>query len=434
MLLADMKGKETLILGFGREGQDSFLFLRKKFPTKMLGIADKKEFEEFSSEIRELLNKDRKVVLYLGQDYLKSLAKYDIIIKAPGIPLKVLKPFQSKKQIITSQTNIFFAHCAGTIIGVTGTKGKSTTSAMIYEVLRSGGVKVHLIGNIEKPVLGFLDTATKNDVFVYELSSFQLETITKSPHIAIFLNLYPEHLDHHGTLKNYTRAKENITKFQTKDDYLIFNRNDPSVSAIAMKSKAHKISFQTKEKRGTLIAASEEPAILVGKLFHISTRNAQKVLRKFKPLPHRLEPVSTWREITFYNDSLATIPEATIAALDILGKNVHTLILGGYDRGIPFEKLAQRILKSNVQTLILFPTTGNTIFKEIEALNEKDFPEHFFVNNMSTAVQLCYEHTLKGKICLLSPASSSFNLFSDYKQRGEEFKKFVALYGKKKRS
>ena len=112
-----MKGKETLILGFGREGQDSFLFLRKKFPTKMLGIADKKEFEEFSSEIRELLNKDRKVVLYMGQDYLKSLAKYDIIIKAPGIPLTVLKPFQSKKQIITSHTNIFFAHCAGTIIG-----------------------------------------------------------------------------------------------------------------------------------------------------------------------------------------------------------------------------------------------------------------------------------------------------------------------------
>jgi len=434
MLVSELEGKKILIVGFGREGQDSFLFLRKKFPEKAIGIADQKEFEQFPDKIRELLKQDRSVILYFGSSYLKALHTYEVIIKSPGIPARVIQSLLKKKQTLTSQTNLFFENCPGGIIGVTGTKGKSTTSALIYEVLKAGGLSAHLIGNIEKPALGFLEKATKDDMFVYELSSFQLESITKSPHIAVFLNLYPEHLDYHGTLKSYLKAKANITKFQTKENYLIFNSEDEMVRKVAASSKAQKISFHPKRKKGALIAASTEPAMIIGKIFGVSKKKIEAALAQFKPLPHRLEFIGKWLDISFYNDSLATIPQATISALDILGNDVHTLIAGGLDRGISYEELAKRILQSNIETLILFPSTGNKLWKEITKLEAKKAPAHHFVSTMASAVQLAYAHTPKKKICLLSPASASFNLFTDYKQRGNDFKKFAALYGKKKHS
>jgi len=436
MLISDLKDKKILILGFGREGQDSFLFLRKKFPDKMIGIADKLEYDELPLETQKLLKNDKRVVFYLNSDYLKAIKKYELIIKTPGIPLQNLKPFLSKNQIVTSQTNIFFANCPGMIIGVTGTKGKSTASSLIYAVLKSGGMQAHLIGNIEKPVLQFLFKANKEDVFVYELSSFQLQMLKQSPHIAVFLNLYPEHLDHHGDFQSYALAKANIAKFQTADDYLIYNENDENVQRLAARTKAKKLPFRYTSKKNALFVTSPQPAILIGKLFHISKTKIDKAIDQFQPLPHRLERIGKYKDITFYNDSLATIPEASIAAIESLGKDVATIVLGGFDRGVGFESLAEKLLKSDLNTLILFPTTGEKIWKEIEKQAQKHHrrktPRHFFVNNMATAVDLCYEHTPKGKICLLSPASSSFNLFENYKQRGEEFKKFVVSYGKKK--
>ncbi|HEY4510113.1 MAG TPA: UDP-N-acetylmuramoyl-L-alanine--D-glutamate ligase [Candidatus Paceibacterota bacterium] len=436
MLIAEFQDKQILILGFGREGQDSFLFLREKFPEKSIGIADKKEFEELSPEAKLLLNKDRKVVLYVGDSYLKQLNKYDVVIKSPGIPLGALKPYLKKNQILTSQTNIFFANCPGTIVGVTGTKGKSTTASLIYHVLQ-GGPKVHLIGNIGEPALQFLAGAGKDDVFVYELSSFQLEIATQSPHVAVFLNLYPEHLDHHGSFEAYAKAKAHITKFQTEKDYLIYNEDDEEVSRIAVASKAQKLAFtpHVSRAKGAGFAASVQPAYLVAKLFSIPKEKVEKALKAFKPLPHRLELVGTHHGIVFYNDSLATIPEATIAALDILGNKVATLIVGGYDRGIQFPKLAERILHSGVRNLILFPITGELVLKEIEVLRkDRSLPKCFHVQNMAEAVELSYQYTPKGRICLLSPAASSFNLFRDYKHRGEEFKNWITHYGKKKRA
>lgn len=432
-MLEEFKNKPVLILGFGREGQDSFLFLSKKFPKQVIGIADQKE------KISPLFHgRGKQVIWHLGRNYLKALKRYDVIIKSPGIPPRIIAPFLTKRQKVTSQTEIFFENCPGTIIGVTGTKGKSTTATLIYEVLKSGGVNARLVGNIEQPALQFLEKATKGDVFIYELSSFQLETITRSPRIAVFLNLHPEHLDHHGTFKSYANAKANITRFQSKEDYLIFNEADPNVRKIAAKSRGQKIPFTPLKRKNAGFLASPEPAVIIGKLFSIPKEKIRETIKNFKTLPHRLERVGEWKGITFYNDSLATIPEATIGAIDMLGSQVHTLVSGGFDRGIKFGHLAQKILKSNVKTLILFPTTGELIWKEIEKLNKKHAsrrtPQHFFLNNMATAVELCYQNTLKGKICLLSPASSSFNLFRDYKDRGEQFKKFVKFYGKKKRS
>ena len=438
MLISELQDKQILILGFGREGQDSFLFLREKFPEKSIGIADQKEFEELSPEAKLLLNKDRKVVLYVGDSYVKQLNKYDVVIKSPGIPFHALKPYLKKNQILTSQTNIFFANCPGTIVGITGTKGKSTTASLIYHVLQGGlARRVHLVGNIGEPVLKFLEGAAKDDVFVYELSSFQLENATQSPHIAVFLNLYPEHLDHHGSLEAYAKAKANIAKFQSAEDYLIYNEEDLEVSRITASSKAQKLGFRPARAKQQVFAASTQPAYLVAKLFSIPKEKVEKALKTFKPLPHRLELVGTRKGIVFYNDSLATIPEATIAALDILGNKVATLLVGGYDRGIQFPKLAERILQSSVRNLILFSTTGELVWKEIEILHAKmggKLPQHFPVHTMAEAVELSFRHTPKGRICLLSPAASSFNLFRDYKHRGDEFKNWVTRYGKKKRA
>ncbi|MFA7295547.1 MAG: Mur ligase family protein, partial [Candidatus Paceibacterota bacterium] len=219
-MLERLRDEKILILGFGKEGRDTFLFLRKLFPQKKLAIADK------ATGIKK---PDKDTLLHLGKNHLAALGKYDVVIKSPGIPFKILPRAVSKK--ITTQTEIFFENCPGKIIGITGTKGKSTTSSMIYRILKAGGLRAHLIGNIGKPVLASLLKAGKDDVFVYELSSHQLYSLKKSPHVAVLLNIFPEHLDYYESFKDYARAKANITFWQKKDDYLIYNVQDKTVSS-----------------------------------------------------------------------------------------------------------------------------------------------------------------------------------------------------------
>jgi len=425
MKLSELKDKRILILGFGKEGRDTFLFFRKLFPKKIIGIADKNE-KVASSATRP---RD-KVKWHLGENYLKVLKNYDIIIKSPGVPPKVIAPFIIKHQMVTSQTEIFFENCPGKIVGITGTKGKSTTTSLIYDILRKGGIKAHLVGNIGKPVLNLLFSATKKDVYIYELSSHQLYNIKKSPKIAVFLNIYPEHLDYYRNFQEYFKAKQNITKYQTKEDYFIYNSEDKLVRKVAKKTKAKIIPI-----KGKYYELDRNAAIAVGKLFKIPQKIILKAIKEFKPLPHRLELVGIFKGIKFYNDALSTIPETAIAALDALGNNVQTIMLGGFDRKIDFKNLAKRVLKSKVKNVILFPTTGEKIWQSIvkfgRGQTSAKLPRHFFTDNMPNAVKIAYENTQKGKICLLSTASTSFSIFRDYKEKGNLFKKFVKRYGKK---
>lgn len=392
MLISELKNKSIVILGFGREGQDTFKFLKQLFPEKEICIADQK----------------------LGKNYLEKINDYDVIIKSPGIPFKILPKSALKK--ITTQTEIFFDNCPGKIIGVTGTKGKSSTASFIYQTLKKAGLKAHLVGNIGQPVLAFLSEAEPESIFVYELSAHQLYGLKKSPKIAILLNIYPEHLDYYRTFREYANAKSNIAKFQSKNDYLIYNSRDKEVVKIARKSKAKKISIKGKYYELNMAAARA-----VAKIFKVPE------LKKFEFLPHRLEYVGKFKDISFYNDSLSTIPETAIEALDFLGNKVQTLILGGFDRGLDFRKLAQRIRKSHVKTLILFPTTGQRIWQAMIEVGPQSL-KHFFMKDMKTAVKLAYQHTNRSKICLMSPASPSFGIFKDYAERGEMFKKFVKKY------
>ncbi len=465
MDLQVLKNKKVLILGFGREGMDNLKFLRKLFPKTttrpphpparfangplVLGVGDRLEFAKLSGEAQKLILSEkcsRTIKLHLGKDYLKAIKNYGVIIKSPGVPPKILKPFLKKGQKITSQTEIFLENCPGKIIGITGTKGKSTTSSLIYRILKEGGIRAHLVGNIGKPVLQLLFSATSRDVYVYELSSHQLFNIKKSPHIAVFLNIYPEHLDYYKNFNEYIRAKANITRYQTKKDYLVFNSRDKIVREIAEKSKARKIPINKCLKRsfkqegipliGDFNLQNLAAAIEVGKIFGVSEKDITKAIKKFKPLPHRLEFVGKFSGIKFYNDSLSTIPEATIAAIDTLEKNLQTIILGGFDRGQNFKKLAKKILESKIKTVILFPDTGKRIWRQIQ--KSARGPTHgnklkcFFVDNMKEAVKFCYQNTKKGKVCLLSPAAASFNHFKNYRERGNLFKREVKLLGKNK--
>jgi len=410
-MLENLKDKRILILGFGREGQDNFLFLRKLFPKKTLGIADR-------LKIRGHWRKAKNVKFHCGEGYLTALRDYEVIVKSPGVPFKIIAPFLTRKQQLTTQTEIFLKNCPGKIVGVTGTKGKSTTASLVYEVLKKGGIKAHLVGNIGRPALTLLSEVKSQSVFVYELSSHQLYNLKKSPPVAVLLNIYPEHLDYYRSFREYVAAKANITKHQGKEDYLIYNSQDPLVRKIAQQSNAKKILIKGKYYQLNKAAAKK-----VGEIFKIPSRTISKAIEEFKFLPHRLEFIGKFKGIEFYNDSLSTIPETTSEALDFLGNKVQTLILGGFDRGLSFKKLGQRIAKSKVKTLILFPTTGQRILKEVSSHSIK----YFFVSDMKKAVKLTYQHTEKGKICLLSPASPSFGLFKNYEERGNLFKKFVKM-------
>lgn len=432
MKLTDLKNESILILGLGREGFSILNFLSSFFPNKKFGLADVRKKIDLPNSVDKT---------FFGDKYLESLEKYDVIVKSPGIPfLPEIKKAKKRGKIITSATQIFFDECRGKIIGITGTKGKSTTSSLIYEVLKAGGLDVYLMGNIGIPPLEFLEKGNKDSIFVYELSSFQLKELNNSPQIAVITNLYPEHLDHHGNFKNYKNAKANIVRFQKKADFLIYNSDNKDVEEIAKLSKAkNKFSFSSKQKINEVFDTSHllgkfnldniAPAIIVGKkIFNIPDEKIRGAIKNFKPLPHRLEFVGEFKGIKFYNDSLSTIPQATLAALNALGKDVETLIAGGFDRGVDYSILGPAITKSKIKTLILFPTTGEKIWDAVCKVGPCE-AKKFEVDKMKDAVDLAFKNTDKGKIVLLSPASTSFNLFKDYEDRGNQFKEYVLKLG-----
>jgi UDP-N-acetylmuramoylalanine--D-glutamate ligase len=439
MELEKLKNKKILILGLGKEGLDALNFLKKNCLAKKIGVADK------NPNCRKKIAKGKfsGVEWHLGENYLKALKKYDLIVKSPGIPIhlpEVEEAFERKK--ITSLTEIFFENCPGKIIGVTGTKGKGITASLIYSILKVAKMPVRLIGNIGQPGLNFLDKAKKDEFFVYEISSHQLYRLKESPQIAVFTNLYPAHLDYFKDKEEYFLAKKNIFLWQKKDNLLIYNAEDKNLKKFVQKAKSKKIPVKNfseiikKYRIKNLFLKNFYPlnlalAVRVGEIFNLKKSEIEKGIENFKPLPHRLELVGKFKKILFIDDSLSTIPESTIFALNSLGNKIGSLILGGYDSKLDYKNLAKEILKKRIKTLILFPETGNKIWREIiKFKNKKRWPRAILVQKMRDAVKLAFWYTEKGKICLLSPGSPSFGLFKDYRERGNLFKKYVRYYGR----
>ena len=429
------KAKKILILGFGKEGRSSFLFLKKNFPQKIIGVADKKKLNEFPKKTQKLLS-EKKINLHLGENYLSFLKKYDLVFKSPGVPL--FEEIKKEKQKIITQTEIFLEKHRQKTIGITGTKGKSTTATLLNHILKTAGKKTFLLGNIGKPSLDFFEK--KADFFVMELSSHQLYFLKTSPHIAIFLNFKREHLDYYKNLKEYFSAKIKIAKYQKKEDFFIFNENDIPQKLIS-KIKSKKIPFSFKKKSILKEIKKENPLLgehnllnliavfLCAKILKIKKETIKKALKNFSPLEHRLEFVGEFQKIKFFNDSASTIPESTIYAIKAL-KNVGTLILGGTERKQSYKELIKEILQKKIENVILFPETGIRLSKEFFKMKLKK-PRVFLCFSMKDAVKLSFKITPKGKICLLSPGAPSFSLFKNFEERGKLFKKYVLLFGKR---
>ena len=440
-------GNAVLILGYSREGQSTHRYLRTRYPNLRVDIAD-------AQNVTPIAGTNARI--YSGVAYLASLSNYTTVVRSPGIPPHTTELVEYIKQggFVTSATNIFLSQARDQTIGVTGTKGKSTTASLIAHILNSKISDVRLVGNIGLPMLDYLDSISPETVFVAELSSHQLSDVRYSPRIAVLLAIQPEHLDYYPDIETYVRAKENITRFQSAQDALVCNLSAARVLSIATRTQAQKFVFNSDKseavsvfvKDGTIVSNEEGgeklvmnvadvpllgnienimAAATVAKLFGISPKAIGEAIHPFKSLPHRLESVGTYKDISFYNDSLATIPEATIHALTALGDRVGTLIAGGYDRHIDFVALGAHLAIHPVEALMLFPDTGAKIWEAVLSANPKTTIQKYDVSSMEQAVQLAYEYTPKGKICLLSPASASYNLFRDYSDRGDQFRECV---------
>ena len=443
--------KKLLILGFGKEGQATYQLLRKYFPSKMLAIAD--ENENLKEKIQSL--NDQFLNIYLGESFKNYLNDYDLIFKTPGIPFKKIKDFVSPQKI-TSQTDLFLRLFSQQIIGITGTKGKSTTSSLIYHILKLFTEDVVFVGNIGIPHFEMIDKIGKNTKIVCELSSHQLEFISKAPSIAVLLNLYQEHLDHYESLEQYHLSKINILKYQNENDYFIYNADEPSINQYLQKLNVKRNFFEYSLKgkiengcyldnrkiifkinnqkkifdidehrliKGDHNLLNIMAAINVCQILNIPDEIIINGIKTFKGLPHRLEYVGKYNDIHFYNDSIATIPEATIQAVKSLG-NVNTLILGGYDRGIDYSGLTDFLNQSTINNLIFLDEAGKRIMEELK--NKKSFKGNvYFVKDMEEAVKISMQVTEKNLICLLSPAAASYGMFKDFAERGDLFKKTI---------
>jgi UDP-N-acetylmuramoylalanine--D-glutamate ligase len=437
-----------LVLGYGREGKSTLSFLKKSGIADPIGVADK------DCSLAAALEKEG-LALHLGPSYLEAVNNYETVIKSPGIPYTA-RP----GQYVTSATNIFFALTPGKTIGVTGTKGKSTTSALIAAMLKQQFKDVRLAGNIGSPMLDAmgdqLAAATDQTIFVVEVSSFQASNLVFSPDIAVILEIVAEHLDYHGSFEAYIEAKLNLARYQESPSTLIFNPAHADLRAKTAGSKAHKVYFDNEEglvfiKEGAVwgrfecgpVAVIEKdklPLLGPGNLQNVmaacaaaitcglSASQIREAVLSFTPLPHRLEKVGTFKGITFINDSLATTPQAARNALLAFPGQVDTLIAGGFDRGLEFDLLGEAVTIAGVKNLILFPTTGEKIWAAVEKHCQGGLPAYFPVNSMEDAVRQAYACTTAGKFCLLSPAASSFNLFVDYKDRGDQFKRCVQAW------
>lgn len=406
------KNKKVAIIGAGLEGLDAEKFLVKK--GAKVTILDQKQ----------------------GDNYLKDLDRYDLIIRSPGVyPYKKeLLEAQKKGIRITTPTHIFFDEFGGQIIGVTGTKGKGTTSTLIYEILKKAGFDVYLGGNIGKPLLTLSSILTPKSFVVMEMSSFQLIDLPVSPNIAVVLNITSDHMDWHKNQKEYIDAKKNIVAHQSAHDWAVINKEYKSSLSFAKSTKANVILFSKKtledKYKKDLILRGEHnlenisAAVSVTKILNIKPEDIEEVVKKFKGLEHRLEFVREVGGIKFYNDSFATGPQPTIAAIKSFTED-ETLILGGSDKGLSYKELGKVINNhKNIKNIILIGTTSDKIDQFLDKhLSFSIY--HLAFAKMNEIVKKSLEVSKKGSVVILSPASASFDMFENYKDRGNQFKNEV---------
>lgn len=418
-ILNTLEGKRLLILGFGREGKSSLHFIQQYLPNCTIGIAD----QNIESISTGFISANPQINFHIGGNYLKSIEGYDLVLKSPGVSMMGI---DLNGIALSSQTNLFLKAFARQTVGITGTKGKSTTSSLVYHLLQRLGTESLLTGNIGIPCFDMIPRIGKDTIVVFELSANQLEYLEVSPHIAILLNIFEEHLDYFGNFEAYKKAKLNIARYGKPKDLFICNKEiskqldfKPHQQLLDIKPIDDSISLQLKGKHNRLNAGAALSAL---EALGISHNDAIPHLASFTGLPHRMEYLGCFEGVDYYNDSIATVPEATIAALETL-QHVDFLILGGYDRGIDYSKLANYLHKHPVKHLLL---TGKAGARIANLFQEKELTNHHYFSDYKEIFKIIQANSAKGSICLLSPAAASYDQYMNFEHRGDRFRQAIA--------
>jgi UDP-N-acetylmuramoylalanine--D-glutamate ligase len=452
----DWKDKTIAVLGFGVEGMENIRFLRKKGAS--VWVLDKRPKDNLDQKMvteAEALG----VTFRLGETYLSDLSQFNLIFRSPGVKRNTpeLLEAELKGSVITSGIKLFFDLCPAPIIGVTGTKGKGTTATMIYEMLKAAGKDVYLGGNIGVPPLSFLDKLSNASIVVLELSSFQLQDLHRSPHIAVMLMVTSEHLDYHDSQEEYVDAKRNILRFQKATDFAVLNRDYPATneSDIFTDGKVYLVSRERetdnacfvqgdtiilrKNGHDTEIVKTSEvrlpgkhnlenvcAAAVAANLAGVNVQTIAKVIGSFSGLEHRLKLIAEVNGAKYYDDSFSTTPETAIAAIEAFTAP-EILILGGASKHSDFSELGKVIVRSkNIKAIIGIGIEWDRIK---DALKIADLGQETILvegaQNMQQVVLAASKIAQPGDVVLLSPACTSYDMFRNYKERGEAFIKEV---------
>lgn len=447
-----IKNKKTAVVGMGISNRPLIHFLIKLGAN--VTAFDKKTEKELGNEvIGEFAHEG--ISFELGENYLSFLKGFDVIFKTPSMRIdsEALVKAKADGAYITSEMEEFIKYCPAKIFGVTGSDGKTTTTTLIYNMLKEEGYKTWVGGNIGTPLFSKIEQISPKDKVVLELSSFQLMTIDVSPEVSVVTNLSPNHLDIHKDMNEYINAKKNIFIHQNKENTLIINRDNEITNNMEneAKGKVLKFSRQNKITEGAFYNKEDKTLYLMGEKVctkdeiklkgmdnvenflaafcavknNVSKENMRKVAEEFSGVEHRREFVRELKGVKYYNDSIASSPTRTLSGLNAYGKPV-ILIAGGYDKHIPFEPLAEKGY-DKIKVLILM---GNTKYKIKEAfdkvLKEKKVKlPMVMVDTMEEAVKEAKKAAVSGDIVTLSPACASFDNFPNFEVRGNKFKDIV---------
>ncbi len=451
-------GKRVLILGFGREGRSTYQALKAAGGYAGLAVADQSPRDS---------SLEPEIPWFAGADHQKAAADFDLIFKSPGVVLDKGVEEALRKRLgdislyLTSQTQEFFSRYRDQIIGITGTKGKSTTTTLLFHILKENGFPCLLAGNIGIPVFDVAGQMNEDTLVVCELSCHQLEYMTVSPRTAILTNIHEEHLDHYGSMEKYVASKKQVYLHQRPEDVFFCNSEDLPAAGEAC-GKLIPVYGMWFDKKPAGDDASGENAI---KIWHktifydsgiyripleqtrlvgehncfdigiayavcrkqgISDQDFTRALCTYEPLPHRLQYVGCFGGIKYYDDSISTICDTAIQALHSV-EDADTILIGGMDRGIDYEELIRALYQYPKLHVILMEATGRRIDQEIRA-DYQDFPNPgrlYLTEHLEDAVKLAAEKTRPGRSCVLSPAAASYGIFKNFEERGEAFQELV---------
>lgn len=447
-----LRGKTVAVIGIGVSNTPLLrLLLREGISVTACDRSSREKLGALAGELEAAGAK-----LQLGDGYLQNLSQ-DVIFRTPGLRPDVLEleAARAKGSTITSEMEVFFEVCPCPIIAVTGSDGKTTTTTIIAQLLRAAGHTVHVGGNIGHPLLAEADTIRPTDWAVLELSSFQLMTMTHSPHIAVLTNLAPNHLDVHKSMEEYVWAKENIFRHQQPGDIAVFNLDNAITRELSAHAPGRALYFsrQAEPENGVFLRGDAVISRRDGHERQIMTtedirlpgvHNVENYMaaiaavdglvpdetirtfaRAFNGVEHRIELVRTWRGVRFYNDSIASSPSRTIAGLRSFKEKV-ILIAGGYDKHIPFDVLGPEVVE-HVKLLILCGATADKIRAAVEQAPgyQPGHPEILDVTPFQRAVETARDRAVPGDVVTLSPACAAFDQFRNFMERGKTFKAIV---------